>query len=53
MELLQNRIRGDDYDFRLGALSLGKLRTLIFVSNATKDGTAGQLYQRTRNVMNH
>jgi len=33
--------------------SLGELRTLIFVSNATKDSTAGRLYQKTRNVMNH
>jgi len=56
MGLLQNRIRGDgddDYGFRVGALLLGELRTLIFVSNAKKDGTASRLYQRTRNVMNH
>jgi len=56
MGLLQNRIRGDggdDYGFRVGALLLGELRTLIFVSNAKKDGTASRLYQRSRNVMNH
>jgi hypothetical protein len=55
MGLLQNRIRGDgddDYGFRVGASLLGELRTLIFVSDAKKDGKAGRLYQRTRNV-NH
>jgi hypothetical protein len=58
MGLLQNRIQGDgdrdyDYGFRVGALLLGELRTLIFMSNVKKDGTADRLYQRTRNVTNH
>jgi hypothetical protein len=54
-DLLQNRIRGDgdDYGFRLCALSLDEMRTLVYVSKATKDGTAGRFYQRTRNVINH